>query len=204
MFSNISEAWANDPVKEMTDKLSKGAFGTHTNRGDIFNLKKTNPTEISLSDNTSASISLFSENTINQSPFSPIRFNKTNKKTNRIHHPSLRITDTDTNSDQTQESISSSDNFADSKCSYSVKHLKKCNRCYNKLKKLINGKLTKKVDEIILDTKMKQIQNASMLQQPTQPVQALQPDSWRETLIIIVGAVIAIFIIFLIVKCLNK
>jgi hypothetical protein len=87
-----------------------------------------------------------------------------------------------------------------SKCFYSMKHLKKCDKCHYKLKALINSKVNKKFDEMILKSKMKQLQNATAHTQPYVP----KSDSWKETLIIVVGAIIAIFIIFILVKSLNK
>ena len=39
MFSNITEAWGHDPVKEMTEELSKGAFQANKNQSNFFNFK---------------------------------------------------------------------------------------------------------------------------------------------------------------------
>ncbi|XWV26415.1 hypothetical protein QJ857_gp0654 [Tupanvirus soda lake] len=228
MFSNITEAWNFDPVKEMTDKLSKGAFRANTDQSEIFNFKsqsnninqtkvnnaKTNDI-ISLSDGNS--LSLLSENTtgINTldsdfGSFAPVNFDKySNKKKQNKNKYSKRYDSISSDSD-----LSSTDSLEESRCNYSVKHLKKCDRCYDRLKKLVNTKVNRKFDEIILDTKMKQLQNVTapqfpILQQPqSQPYIQNTPnsnsDSWKETLIIVIGAIIAIFIIFLIVKAMHK
>ncbi|XWV25153.1 hypothetical protein QJ856_gp0619 [Tupanvirus deep ocean] len=229
MFSNITEAWNYDPVKEMTDKLSKGAFRTNTDQSEIFNFKSQsnniNQTKInnakpkdiiSLSDGNS--LSLLSENTtgINTldsdfGSFAPVNFDKysNNKKKQNKNKHSKRYDSISSDSD-----LSSTDSLEESRCDYSVKHLKKCDRCYDRLKKLVNSKVNRKFDEIILDTKMKQLQNVTVpqfpiLQQPqaqsyAQNIPTPNSDSWKETLIIVIGAIIAIFIIFLIVKAMHK
>ena len=38
MFSNITEAWNYDPVKEITNKLSKNKFQTDTEQSKIFTI----------------------------------------------------------------------------------------------------------------------------------------------------------------------
>ena len=218
MFSNITDAWTNDPVKEITNRLSKGAFQDRTDHEKMFNFKNQNLLEnnkrindndmLSLSENIS--LSLASENTnYIKSPFisdvseyttfAPANYDKyENKKQKSIktqHHPSvlsINTTDTDTSNIL--------DTAEDSKCSYSSKHLKKCDRCYYKLKKLVDNNINKKIEDIILDNKMKQLETFSQTQQLQKPTQS---DSWKETLIIVIGAVIAILIILLIFKCAN-
>ena len=238
MFSNINEAWGRDPVKEMTEKLSKGAFQSQTSHSNIFNFKNQNnlinndktalKDVVSLSDN---SINLLSENTTNSdysapsiyssrdmikglsdaseySSYAPVNFGKYSKnKKNKLKnskHPSVTsidFSDTDTSDSNFLDSVE------DSRCTYSIKHLKKCDRCYYKLKRMVDSKVNKKIDAILLDTKMKQLQNTtSSTIQPSVPYNQTNgiSDSWKEVLIIIIGAIIAIFIIFLIVKSLNK
>lgn len=234
MYSNITEAWGHDPVKEMTDKLSRGAFSTQTERSDIFNFKnqsnylndkkviskQTMPQRdvLSLSDIVTKSpmdnsLSILSENTLDSdySNFAPVNFNKYSikpaKKNNRKHlQNSFRsLALSDNSSDNMFDSPADlSDN--DSRCTYSIRHLKKCDRCYYKLKRLIDSKVGKKFDEMVLDNKMKQLQNST---QPT-IIQSVPhqnngiSDSWKETLIIVIGTIIAFLIIFLIVRSLNK
>lgn len=236
MFSNITEAWSHDPVKEMTEKLSKGTFQTNIPHSEIFNFKnqsnldnqnKTSslvkPNELSLSEGNSlsvvsentpiSSLSLLNTNESDFGSYAPVNFDKYSTK-KKYHIKKNKYDDSDES-----ESDLSSESLQNSRCSYSVKHLKKCDRCYNKLKKIVNTKVNKKFDEIILETKMKQLQNATLPQtqiiQPFQPLQNHLPqqpqnittngsESWKETLIIVIGAIIAIFIIFLIVKALNK
>ena len=237
MFSNITEAWSYDPVKEITDKLSKGAFRTNAEQNEIFKFKnlkdsnkndskndsKNNSKDISnLSDIDS--LSLLSENTLasntimnsDYGSFAPINFNKYQKKS---HHGKNKIItdDSDSNSDSNLNFFSESEH--ESRCNYSVKHLKKCDKCYFKLKKLVNSQVHKKVDEIILENKMKQLQETMTLPKTqnsfpsgqtmtTQLIPYTQnnstSESWKETLIIVIGAIIAIFIIFLVAKSINK
>lgn len=212
MFSHINEAWNYDPVKEITNKLSRGSFRTNTDQSEVFNFKnqsKINSNDIlSLSDENS--LNLLSEdtsylNTIDSDfcSYAPVNFDKYPYKKKQNKNRYSRKYDSDTNP-------SLSDSIDTSRCNYSIKHLKKCDRCYDKLKNLINNKVNKKFDEIILDTKMKQLQNPSsmsqlpILQQPIAIPQSNHSDSWKETLIIVIGAIIAMFIIFLIVKAIHK
>ena len=222
MFSNITDAWGNDPVKEITNKLSKGAFQSHTDHEKVFNFKKQNLLQnqkkvndiVSLSENMSLSLasentdasknSLFSDVT-EYTTYAPANYDKYPNKKHKIlrgsKHPSINsinFTDTDTDTSNILDTVE------DSKCTYSTKHLKKCDRCYYKLKKLVDNKINKKIDDIVLDTKMKQLEAFSQNQQQT----SLQKnsgtsDSWKETLIIVVGAIIAILIILLIFKCMH-
>jgi len=218
MFSNITEAWGNDPVKEMTNKLSNGVFKTDTEQSEIFNFNKRKNTNqkksissLSLSDANSLNL-LSDNNTLSlnniSSDFSPYARVNFNKNRNKSKHKKKIYQNVNYS-----ESDEFSDSMRHSKCDYSIKHLKNCDNCYNKLKHLVNSKVNKKFDEIILENKMKQLQNISVLpagqavvQQPTPYVQnsGSNSDSWKEVLIIMVGAVIAIFIIFLIVKSLHK
>jgi len=230
MFSNISditEAWNRDPVKEISEKISKGSFRTNTEQSQIYNLKHmkhNKQTEkknfddstdiVSLSDPT---ISLLSDNTVRDSSeyayghhdnhfsgsYAPVNFDKYSKKNrnlkNNKYYNFYHASDSDI-----------SEPVYHSKCDFSVKHLRKCNLCYNRLQKLVDSKVNEKFDEILLDTKMKQLQNLTKLNATTPSVQHFtqtgQPNittnqhSWKETLIIVIGAIIAMFIVFLIVK----
>lgn len=230
MYSIINEAWKHDPVKEITNKLSRGGFLSQNDHTNVFNFRQQNNSNqknalslskdaLSLSDN---SLSLLSENTIGSNnsdgkiiekdflkgvnsdleygPFAPANLDKypksKEKKYHKIKHPSITsLNDITTSESDLIESVN------DSKCDYSVKHLNKCDRCYYKLKRMIDNKVNKKLDELVLEQKMKQIQNMPV-QTPVQPNPS--SESWKETLIIVVGAIIAIFIIFLIVKCISK
>lgn len=220
MFSNIHEAWSKDPVKEMTDRLSKGDFknenefanafkfkdhNNHINGQAVRSAQETNTTTTSLRDHHQ-SIDLSSltpdlrrdhslDNTLSLSTYSdissyaPVDF-KRNKK--------MRYDFLD----------SESEPFSDSRCSYSIKHLKKCGKCYRSLIKLIEKKIKKKMDDVIIDMKFKQLQTQHLASPPALPAPIISTpimsDSWKETLIIVMGAIITLFLIFLIVKSLWK
>jgi hypothetical protein len=232
MFSNITEAWSHDPVKEMTNKLSGGAFQTNTNQSEIFNFKNqsnnvnqkrvnmiNSKDNLSLSD--ASGLSLLSENTIASNTinsdfksFAPVNFDK--YKGNKMSNKKYNSKNIKFNISDGSDSEIFSEPLQESRCNYSIRHLKKCDKCYDKLKKLVNTKVNNKFDEIILENKMKQLQNITSMQpniiQPQQQSQVpishsqnnTRNDSWKETLIIVVGAIIAIFIIFLIVRALHK
>jgi hypothetical protein len=211
MFSNIIDAWDHDPVKEMTDKLSRGSFKSNP-KSELFNFQNRNDQSdtLSLSDAKTISLrsppagGLLSDNTINSDlgSYAPANFNKYLNKQGKHDKPNKYAHNKHDNNISDSDTHSSND----SKCVYSIKHLKRCDRCHDKLKHLINSKVNKKFDEIILDNKMKQLQNMTPVTQPpiVYPQNTIHSDSWKETLIIVIGAIIAIFIIFLIVKSLHK
>ena len=135
--------------------------------------------------------------------YAPVNFNKYFPK----RHSSILDDDNSSDPLDREESSIFFDSDKKSRCSYSVKHLKKCNRCYIKLKKLINRKVTKKFDEIILDNKIKQIQSQSQFQ----PISQQQPiisnsmsDSWKQMMIMMIGIILLILIIFSVIKGFNR
>lgn len=231
MFSDITEAWEKDPVREITNKLNKNSHGKYQyaynhrfsekSPTDVLNLSNTNRRNTSLSNTrdqfSDASLDLLSESTIDlknddfnsdynsdYSSYAPVDFNRKNnfkkshKKQYSKHHRK-KYDNSNSNSNST---------IGDSKCDFSVTHLKKCDPCYKRLKKLINKKVQSKMDDAMLDYKMKMLQSNIPIQ-ATQPVSATPShthlsDSWKETLIIIIGAIVAIFLIFLITKSLSK
>lgn len=249
MYSSITEAWSHDPVKEMTDKLSNGSFILNSEENGDYNSKKNMQNMQNMRNNRNQekmlldkynnslnisdinSISLMSDNmlvparnSIDYGPFAPAKFDKFSKKNNYNRRPNYNINiDSDTENSVSDYFYDKSSRHSHHKCNYSVRHLKNCDRCYEKLKQLINDKVDKRFDEMMLDYKLKQIQNVSSNQilqtshhtQPQQAVQPIQPfqpfqqiqtntNSWKETLIIVIGVLIALFIMFLIIKALNK
>ncbi|AGC01903.1 hypothetical protein H012_gp559 [Acanthamoeba polyphaga moumouvirus] len=214
MFSNmtdITEAWDRDPVKGMTKKISDGIFDADRDKNKtIYKFKNDSKdlNSLSLSDN----YSLSSKNSLSFNPklsldsdisnVLPSNFNKRGGLKNNILNLSEII-----NSDS-----SFTENGFNTKCEHSIKHIKKCNKCYDQLKKIVDNKVIKKMDEIILDNKLKQIQafTPNLTQQNTpqnisqNTHSVINPDSWKETLVIVIGVIIALFIIFLIIKAICK
>jgi hypothetical protein len=177
MFSYNCDAWDNDPVREISDRLQNGEFRTHGN-DDKFNFKN---------------------------------------KTNKINRSRCGVDDTDMTI--TLDSVDSLKSFDDpvmssyvsldseypefeynSRCSYSVNHLKKCTRCRRDLNDLIDRKIKKNVDNLLLDLHMNKIRSGKYkMQMPSE-----SPDSWKEILIIVSGAIIVLFLMFLIAKCVGN
>lgn len=248
MFSNINEAWNNDPVKEISDKLSNGYF-SDVNISDTFkiNLNKNslNPIQvsgiaenaeyplkrqvnqkskqnndiISLTDNNSISLSEYTDNSSEPDYFDKTRQrNHIRKKQELNNHPQKRrqeIVHTYTDDSDTINSVNTSDFFNESKCNHSMKHFKNCNRCCDKIKKLVNIQVNEKLDEIILDNKLKQLQTmpiqAMPLQQTTGNINcpaskdnSVTSDLWKNVLIITIGIIVVLILIFLIVKTIYK
>lgn len=209
-YSNIQEAWNHDPVKEITKKLSSNKFNIFDDRSQacysnlVDNSATRNPPkrlsqtppDLSFTANEEEEIidtissTSFEPNYHFRSEFSSPKFPKNRKRA------------------RTFDSENKSFNNPHSRCSG---HIKKCNHCYKTLKKLVNAKIRSKIDELILDNKLKQIQIPSTpvsttpypLIQPfttSQPVTTIHNDSWKETLIVMLGGIIALVLIYLIVR----
>lgn len=200
MYSNIAEAWNKDPVKEITNKLSKNRKLLSPIDSEI----NSSPNFIGSSDSITlsdvGSLSLMSEK-------------KNSPKLNKSILKNTKFIPTTTESDGSEV------------CTNSIKHLKSCDHCYHRLKQMIDNKVNKKFDELILDNRLKEIQNSGLrtnVNQQTVPISNLALDSLllrnnepktpivekpgyvKETLIIIIGIIIILLIIFLIVKVIQK
>ena len=207
MFSNITEAWHHNPVNEMTNKLKNGSFQDKTSQTNLYNFKqkqKSNQSKcttnlINLSD---TSLNLLSETEkTDQSLYSPIKFSKDNKSMQSMDFDEF---ETGTNS----EVLTPLFDKSDTRCTYNVRHLSKCKYCHKQLNKLINRKVKEKISDILLYDRLNQIKtlntnsNKKNYRIPESDLSLIRglSDTWKETLIIIVGAVIAIFIIYLATK----
>jgi hypothetical protein len=217
MFSNIHEAWNKDPVKEMTDRLSRGEFKSEPDIVNAFKFKDHNNNlnsqscggnkspatsvkdsikSISLHDSLKLESSLSNDSrdpmlslstySAPESLYAPVNFKK--------KHMDYDLLTSET------DGLS----MTDSKCSYSIKHLRKCGRCYRSLIKLVEKKIKKRIDDAVIDMKFKQLQSQHLTAAPQPAPTTVVSDSWKETLIIVFGAVITMFLIFLIVRSLWK
>lgn len=225
MFSSIDEAWDNNPVKEITNKLTNGSFNKdQSNHTDIYKFKKNISDEKKSSINSDSGINLLTEDMsigqnfqTNFSSCSPVKFKNKAKSTgtnsnSRFNNvPPVEFSEFETtigsNNMSTTDKITPL-NITATDCSFSIRHLNKCNKCSSQLNKLINKKVKEKINDLFLNINLNQIKLGQLNQQPLPQLQlAPQPglsDSWKETLIIIAGAVIVIFIIFLITKSFNS
>lgn len=215
MFSNITDAWTNDPVKDITNKLSNGAFLNHNEHENIFNFKKQNFSEnkkninlnepAGLSEKLAAgstrfseftnsdnlSLSLLSDNTdvVDYSDAKPIKNyldkSKKNKVIRQKKEPvAYNFTDTDTS------------NIFDSIEANNPEIKNQDRYYYQKIKKLVDDKINKKLDDFMLENKLKQIENFSQTEKKCD-------NSWRDMVYIIIAVVIVILIIVLVFKCLH-
>ena len=245
MFSSIDEAWDNNPVKEITNKLTNGSFNKdQSNHTDIYKFKKNISDEKKSAINSDSGINLLTEDMsigqnfqTNFSSCSPVKFKnkakstRTNSNSRFNNIPSVEFSEFETtigsnNMSTTDKTTGCSGpsgkttgcsgpsgkitplNITATDCSFSIRHLNKCNKCSSQLNKLINKKVKEKINDLFLDINLNQIKLGQLNQQPLPQLQ-LAPqtglsDSWKETLIIIAGAVIVIFIIFLITKSFNS
>ncbi len=186
MYSNISEAWANKPMEEITNKLVGEKITDSPESKQVFYSKQKNPNNHKFDDLTLSDISIKSDGDQSDfGPFAPAKFDRYGPRKQKYH--------TMDNTD--------SDFHLNGKCGHNIDHIKQCDRCYDNLKELINSRVSKKVDELMLDYKLKQLQN---MVPPIQQPAITKNDSWKETLIIIVGILIALLIIFLIIKSVYK
>lgn len=224
-MTDVTEAWDRDPVKEMTQKINNGNFDANKQKNrSIYKFKNSkNNDPISLSEN---SYSLSSRNSLSsknyQSPKN-ISTYSIDSDLSTVSPPKLSKYSKLKFGDilNLSEIINSDPGYKDNnKCENTIKHIKKCNKCYDQLKKLVDTKVNKKIDEIILDNKLKQIQafTPNLTQTPSttiltsaydaytthKPVATNITDSWKETLVIVIGIIIALLIIFLIIKAICK
>jgi len=163
MFSSLNEAWRHDPVKDMTDKLTKCTIQKCSKQLDQL---ENDQSEIYRFNNAEESVHLSD---------STDYFNRdTSKEENSIN----------LNSDKPKKkkadlSFLKSDHLTDdTECALNIDHLKNCSHCYSKIKKLIDEKANKK--------------------------NSFLSDSWKETLIIVLGAIIALFLIVMIFKSIGS
>lgn len=196
-YSNIAEAWKHDPVKEMTNKLSNGAFQTNNSRAEIYDLKnekKYNSKNMDMSDINS--LSIMSDNTDLRTIDSDISYApvESKKKPFSQSHKKKRI----------YNKIQYMDD-SDNECNDNMKHMHECNWCHDNLMKLVNSKVDKKFKELILENKLKQLEHfTTSTKQSDIQTSTSSNTCWKDTLIIVAGIVIALIIILLIVKSFNK
>jgi len=151
MFSNISDVWSHDPVKEMTEKIKKSKI-----------VEKFDST-ISLSDSN-----LLSKT--KEEPFTPLQ--------NRV-----------------SESPESTENCH----KLDKNHLKKCEDCHHRIKKLVDRKVNDKLNNIVLDEKIKILNNGK--NNMDKKIFSL---SWKEIIIIIFIIIFIIIVIVVIIKLVDK
>ncbi|MEM0354141.1 MAG: hypothetical protein QXW79_01030 [Thermoplasmata archaeon] len=184
MFSSIKEAWDHDPVKEISSKLSKGIFQNRDRYSEIFNLENKNSKEFG---------SRISDTSENRSP---------------IHSDfSLSLSDVDEKyASVNLSSRLSSDNFLlggkngqfnDAFCTYVARHLKLCENCNNRLRKMISDKLRRKKDEIMLENLVKQLQEVTRIHF----VKGRKWELWRDMVMVVGGFIFIVLILLLIFKC---
>jgi len=161
MFSSLNDAWGHDPIKDMTNKISR------CQTKECLKQLDSNQSELQ------SDIYNFKNNSITASRGDTI--NLTDSSINLA-------TETPIKKKKVDLSFLNSDNYDDTECVFNVEHLKNCNKCYSKVKKLIDSKVSNKIKDKKKD---------------------FLSDSWKETLIIICGAIIALFLIFLISKSIN-
>lgn len=167
MFCDIKDAWGNDPINEINQKLS----------GSNKLSKKLNLSEIDLAssiDSTYAPIDF----SLDESLIKP----KANRYLDSVSIP---------------QQFNKKCNGI-SICEYGSKHLKSCQKCRQKIKKMINKKLQKRRQQIELDHRIKQLSDPIIMNNSE------SKDCWKNTLIIIIGIIIALIVIFLIIRCLIR
>lgn len=197
MFSGINEAWNNDPVKDITKRLSNGSFSRPSDMADALTVKKNRNNindgrinnnqqkesyqNITLSDDdeiTDASISLYSTcDTDTYTPFASVDIGKSGRKLLKKN----------------------------SSCNFNHRHLKKCSECRTQLKRMINSNIEKRMKDILLEIKLKDLhmqtnKNSADNDKP----HYFFNDNWKEVAILVMGSIIALLIVYLIVRSINK
>ena len=194
MYSNISEVWPNEHINEIPNKLPDRKIIANSATDKIpESQKKVDLSEINstsfMSDNLLPD-NLLSDYSLSEfGSYAPAKFDKYQSFDKlKKKYKYAKTQDNDPHIPSTTA------------CNH-VTHMKKCDQCYDNLKNLINSKVSKKFDELMLDYKLKQLQN---INQPKKSTEQYSNSRWKETLIIISGVIIAMFIIFLIIKSIHK
>lgn len=221
MFSSITDAWNNNPVTEMSHKLSKGSFAKKSDDTIYkFNDDKSSDPHLSLNTEDFGLSDMFANDKRDRSKLMSISPTPEAQTLRRLLDDDILTI----NMSDFENSLESSDgvnltptpaphsrkNIGDSRCSFSVKHLSKCDRCYRRLNRLINKKVKEKVNDYFVEANMKklaaintQINQNNVLKTTDNEKNSFFSESLKETMIIIIGGVVALVIIYLIVKCLK-
>lgn len=163
MFANISEAWDNDPVKEISNKISRTKCDEKHHNASTELVESIDPND------TIESIQLSS--TLEYPTFNRyIDGTKGKQFRSNIYNTLNNSTRDGFDSHFEQHEFSTYPSESDEypgfdSCNYSLAHIKKCDRCYLNLKRLIQTKVNEKVDSIILDNKLRQLQQMNYMQQ---------------------------------------
>lgn len=192
MFSGINEAWNNDPVKDITRKLSSGSFSQPSDMAKAFNVKNTRNNlndekvkrehyeSITLDDSendeiTDASISLYSTCNSDNTPYAPVNVSYKHSHAKK------------------------------STCNFNHRHLSRCTECRNQLKKMINSNIKKRMSDILLELKLKELHMyGSNTNNNETHTNSIVNDNWKEVAILVMGSIIALLVIYLIIKSINK
>lgn len=172
MFANIRDFEHNDPVKEISNKISKKEYS------DDYQY------DVNTSDDNSA-ISLVSD----ANRYSD---NYTGAYDNQIHYSHAPVNQPERKNRYLTKAPYSN---GQSKCDYSINHLDNCDRCYYRLDKLIEAKVNRKFEDLVLDQKMKKLQT-SLENQPTIKYQT----NWKDLLLFLLCLLVIILFIFLLAK----
>jgi hypothetical protein len=183
MFSNISEAWSRDPVMEISSKISQGEFEHNRPQNNIFKIDSnkdidTNSINLSANDISSDYLS-----------YAPVKHSK-----NKSRYPIDKYSDLDSISE-----LLPSDTLLTSRCNHCAKHLAKCNQCTRQIKKIINDRVNARLDQFILESRLKEIGKQQTVEQFHTPAN----NQWNQPLMIAIGILIIVLLLFLIMKS-NK
>lgn len=180
MFSSIKEAWNNDPVKEMTRRINTNNIPERSQRESIYKFTD-NPTY------SDGGISLMSEDLVNITANDKL-------KNNNLSIDFSEFADT---------SIITPQN----KCAMSKNHLSQCTDCSNKLNKIIDKKIKQKMNLLLLELNLKQNESRFDLMKYSNTSlnnKIALPESWKETLILMISILIVIYLICLITKSIRS
>lgn len=116
-----------------------------------------------------------------------------------IASPSINMSDTPFRRKISKRETNFSDIFdtphEKTSCASATNHIRNCDECYAQFKKMIDRRVNEKLQDMMMFNNFNR--------QPTLP-ESSSSDSWKETLIIIAGVVLVIFMLYLMAKSLNK
>lgn len=102
------------------------------------------------------------------------------------------------------DSIMNSIKLDSLQCSHNLAHVRKCNKCNKKIKRLVNLKVNERIDDILLERKLNQLRNLSTIKtNDTQKIDNVS-NTWKELLVIMVGCILLVFVFLIIFKSLIR
>jgi hypothetical protein len=199
MFSNINEAWGNESLKQLTDKIKNNSQKkvaeniSHSAKSDDTDF--ISMTENALADKKKSAIKDRPQDSDLFDTSYSSNFNHSLNPTgfSFLNQPSIGIV---------QQPMPIKDD-----CSKIINHVNTCAKCKLKLDRIIKKKVKEECEDLLFENKLLKLQSPpnGTSAQSTSTISSLtgksgMSDNFKETMIILVAAIVVVFIIFIIFR----